>query len=143
MNDFPLLPELEKLESELIFRSTRPAGEQFRRQIASSVHKSLKREQQLDFWRFASAAALVAGVWLNLSLCAASVTDFHFQLADKGRSMEQIARQIRDLAPILSEENARSEAAILCSGGYLPVYPNIPFPAATTNRAPISDYLMP
>jgi hypothetical protein len=131
MNDFLLPAELEKLESELILRSIPPSGDQLRRQIASCVHKSLRREQRLDFWRFAAAAALLAGVWLNMSLCAASATDFHFQLAEQRQSVEQTARRIQYLLPELSESESRREAAMLFASSNLILHPRIAVPRDT------------
>jgi hypothetical protein len=95
MDDYQLTPELESLQRELSVRSTLLPAAELRGRITSRVRNSLRRERRLEYWRFAAAAAIVAAMWLNLSLCAASQTDFHFQISDNRQSMEQITRQIR------------------------------------------------
>jgi hypothetical protein len=125
MNDWQLPPELESLERELAAQSAPQLRAELRRRITSGVHNGMRRERQLDFWRFAAAAAIVAAVWLNLSLTAASVTDFHFQLADNRPSVEKTAREIQNLLPEMSETDARREALVLCAGGNVVMYPKI------------------
>jgi hypothetical protein len=134
MNDYQLPPELESLEHELAARSTaRPAAE-LRQKITSGVHNCLHRERRLDFWRFAGAAALVAAVWLNLSLSAVRETNFHFQLADHRPSIEQTAREIQKLLPEMSAEDARREAVLLSASTNLLMYPKISCPPTAINQ---------
>jgi len=122
MNEYQLPPELECLERELAARSAPQPTAELRQRITAGVHNGMRHERRIDFWRFAAAAALVAGVWLNLSLCAASQTDFHFQSTDRRQSVEQTARQIKNLLPEMSDADARREALVLCAGGNLPMY---------------------
>jgi hypothetical protein len=94
----------------------------------------MRRERRMDFWRFAAAAAIVAAVWLNLSLSAASVTDFHFQLADNRPSVEKTAREIQNLLPEMSESDARREALLLYAGNNLVMYPKITVSPTAINQ---------
>ncbi|MGA2060207.1 MAG: hypothetical protein ABSG67_06970 [Thermoguttaceae bacterium] len=142
MSDWQLPPELESLERELAARSASQPTAELRQKITSGVHNRLRRESRLDFWRFAAAAALVAAVWLNLSLTAASVTDFHFQLADNRPSAERTVRQIKDLLPEMSETDARREALLLCTSANLAMYPKITVShAAITQMGDFKDLL--
>jgi anti-sigma-K factor RskA len=142
MNDWQLPPELESLERELAARSTLRPSADLRRIITSGVHSRLRREGRLDFWRFAAAAALVAAVWLNLSLSAARETNFHFQLADNRPSVEQTAREIQNLLPEMSETDARREALLLCAGSNLIMYPKITVPPTAINQILSSSRLL-
>jgi hypothetical protein len=134
MNDYQLPPELESLERELAARSIPLPIAELRQKITSGIHNRLRRESRLDFWRFAAAAALVAAVWLNLSLSAARETNFHFQLADNRPSVEQTARQIQNLLPEMSEDDARREALLLCAGANLVMYPKITVQPTSINQ---------
>ncbi len=116
MNDWQLPPELESLERELAARSAPQPTAELRQKITSGVHNRLRRESRLDFWRFAAAAAIVAAVWINLSISAASETDLNFRLADIRPSVEQTTRQIRNILPEMSEADARREALLLMCG---------------------------
>jgi hypothetical protein len=141
--DYKLPPELESLERELAARSTLRPSADLRRIITSGVHSRLRRESRLDFWRFAAAAALVAAVWLNLSLSAASVTDFHFQCADNRPSVEKTAREIQNLLPEMSETDARREALLLCASTNLVMYPKITVSPITINQMHDFNDLLP
>jgi hypothetical protein len=132
--DYKLPLELESLERELATRSTLQPAAELRHKITSSIHNRLRRESRLDFWRFAAAAALFAGVWLNLSLSAASQTDYHFQLTDERQSVEKTTRQIKKLLPEMSEAEARREALVLCTGVNLPMYPKITVPPGAIHQ---------
>jgi len=143
MSDYQLPPELESLQRELAARSAPRPSAELRRKITSGVHNRLRRESQLDFWRFAAAAALVAAVWLNLSHSAASVTDFHFQLADNRPSVEKTAQEIQSLLPEMSETDARREALLLCMEVNLVMYPKIAIPHSTINQSHNFNGLLP
>jgi hypothetical protein len=125
MNDWQLPPELEGLERQLAERSALQPNAELRRRIASGVNVQLRRERRLDSWRFAITVALVVGVWINLSLCAAQDTYFHFRLGDGRPSVEQTARQIQELLPELSESETRREAMLLQSSAYLVMQPQL------------------
>ncbi|MGD0517137.1 MAG: hypothetical protein ABSA26_06335 [Thermoguttaceae bacterium] len=134
MNSYTLPPELESLERELAARSAPQPKAELRQRITAGVHNGMRRERRMDFWRFAAAAAIVAAVWLNLSLSAASVTDFHFQLADNRPSVEKTAREIQNLLPEMSESDARREALLLYAGNNLVMYPKITVSPTAINQ---------
>jgi hypothetical protein len=134
MSDYQLPPELEILEQELAARSTPPPADNLQLRITTGVRSRLRRESRLDFWRFAAAAALVAAVWLNLSLSAARETNFHFQLADKRPSVEKTAQEIKNLLPEMSEDDVQREALLLCAGENLVMYPKINVQPASINQ---------
>ena len=143
MNDYQLPPELESLERELAARSTPLPAAELRRRITSGVHTRLRRERRLDYWRFAAAVAIVAAVWLNLSLTAVSVTDFHFQLADRRSSVEITTREIQNLLPEMSETDVRREAMLLCAGNNLVMCPKLSLSPNTINQILNHNGLLP
>ncbi len=134
MSDWQLPPELESLERDLAARYAPCPNPELNSRIDAGVRAQLRRERRLDFWRFAAAAAIVAGVWLNLSLCAASIIDFNFRLADRSQSVEKTAREIQGLLPEMSETDARREALLLCESANLVMYPKITVPPTDINQ---------
>ncbi len=111
MNDEHLPPELRELEAELTaaFRAELP--ESLRPRVEKSRREEFGRRKNADRWRFAAAAAATALIWMNLSLCATSATDF-FPQPSLGGSVDATAaaRQLHEILPDLSPE----EANMLC-----------------------------
>jgi hypothetical protein len=143
MNDWQLPPELENLERELTSRHAPLPPVEFRQRITSTMRNRLRRERRQDFWNFAAAAAIVAGVWLNLSMSAVSETDFHFHLSDNRPLIEQTTKEIQKLLPEMSAEDAHREALLLCVGGNLVMSPRTYIPTAALNQVIDTNSLLP
>jgi hypothetical protein len=118
--------EFDSLERDLesVFR-VEPAAD-FPRRIAGVCHGELRRQRSARRWQFAITLAAGALVWMNLSLCAAPITDFHFQSRRQPPPLYQVAEKLHALLPEFSREDALREAAFLQAGVYLSLLPNPP-----------------
>ena len=93
------------------------------------MHKELRQKETADRWNFAIAMVATFLIWGNLSLCAVSVTDFHFRPERENPHVDQIAREIQKLLPELSREEAYREAALMSAGSNI-----IPLPRVSSNK---------
>jgi hypothetical protein len=76
-------------------------------------------------WQFALAVAAGVMLWLNLSLAATRATDFGLRLHGPGESIETACRQIEQLVPELSPQEARRQAILLRAGSTLVPCPDL------------------
>ncbi len=122
MNEnFPLPPELERLERHLALREHPQPLPQARQRFLCSVRAELRRSQARSRWAFAVAMAATVLVWLNLSLCATQATDCGLEIDGRRQSARDGAEQIQQLLPDLNPREAMRQAVLLRAGtGVIP-----------------------
>ena len=115
--DFPLPPELERLERHLAARERPQPSDRAKQRLLGSVRAELERSRRGRRWAFAVAMAATVLVWLNLSLCATQATDCGLKLDGRHRPADNGAEQIRQLLPDLAPREAMRQAVLLRAGG--------------------------
>ena len=123
--------------------SPRPAlPAQLRYRVIGQMRAGLQRNGRRSRWSFAAAVAVATAVWINLSLSATLATDFDRRAVSAGPPVGQVAEQIRQLLPELSEDEALWEALLLRAGSDIRRYPVLPAsPAAHRSSADLDDLL--
>jgi hypothetical protein len=129
MNESELPDELERLERELAERPRPEPSADLRDRVMRTVEAELggaelrrvqpPRTRAGGWLSFAAAAAATVLIWANLSLSAANATRYDLRLPAEPRALDETARQIRDLVPGMSEQEARRYALILHGGANL------------------------
>ena len=136
-----LPPELERLQRELADRPRPEPSAELRDRVMRQVRaelapaesgraelaragrleaESARRQKQKNGWlAFAAGMAATVLLWMNLSLSAAHATSSNLQMPAGPRSVDATARQIRELLPEMSPQDARRHAVILQSGSDL------------------------
>jgi hypothetical protein len=84
------------------------------------MRAGLPRNGSRVTWSFAAAVAAAALVWINLSLSATLATDFNGRAVTQGPPVEQVAQQIRQLLPELSDDEALRQAVMLRATSNMP-----------------------
>ncbi len=119
--NFPLPPELERLEARLAARERPQPSHQAKQRLLCSVRAELRRSRAQSRWAFAAAMAATVLVWLNLSLCATQATDCGLELGGPRQSLESGAEQIHQLLPDLPPREVTRQAVLLRAGtGVIP-----------------------
>ena len=113
MSNEPLPSDLDRIERNLSAVLSADPSPSLHDRITTVVHKELRRKKTAVRWNFAIAMAATFLIWGNLSLCAVSVTDFHFRPEREGPPVDQIAQEIQKLVPELSREDAYREAVLM------------------------------
>ncbi len=116
MENFPLPPELDRLERHLAARERPRPSDQAKQRLLCSLRAELRRSQARSRWAFAVAMAAIVLVWLNLSQCATQATDCGLGLDGLHAPVENGAEQIRQLLPDLTPREAMREAILLRAG---------------------------
>jgi hypothetical protein len=112
MNDErDLPPELEQLAARL--RELPSPASELRGRVLGEVRRELRREAAGSAWWYAGAVAASVLLLLNLSMSAARVTDFHLRPAARPPADARAVARIQQLAPELSPQEARRQAALL------------------------------
>lgn len=114
--DFPLPPDLQRLEELLAARERPQPLPEMKQRLLYSVRAELRRSQVRSRWTFAVAMAASVLVWLNLSLCATQATDCGLKLNDPRQPIEDAAQQIHQLLPDLPPREAMRQAVLLRAG---------------------------
>jgi hypothetical protein len=121
MENFPLPPELQRLERHLTARERPQPSYQAKQRLLCSVRAERRRSQARGRWTFAVAMAATVLVWLNLSLCATKATDCGLGLVGPHQPVENGAEQIHQLLPDLPPREAARQAVLLRAGsGVIP-----------------------
>jgi hypothetical protein len=127
MFDEPLPSDLDQIERSLSSALQSDPSPALRTRITTVVHSELRRKKTADRWNFAIAMAATFLIWGNLSLCAVSVTDFHFRPEREGPPVEQLAQEIQKLLPELSKEEAYREAVLMNARSNIIPLPKVAF----------------
>jgi hypothetical protein len=127
----PLPPDLLDLERKLANRPQPGPPVELRARVLAAVSRERPTPRAAPvrngFARFAAATAAAALLAINLSASLANDTDWH--LRPTGPDSAAVADRIRELAPDLSDREARRQALLLrASAGLTPA----PRPAANS-----------
>ena len=145
-----LPPELEQIERQL---STRPVPDpppELRQRTLDHLEMELRGSVMQDSeprsngsrgrWAFAVAVAVSVLVWINLSLCATSVTNCRVEVGPSHERVSTTAAQINQLLPELGEREASRQAALLDDGSRLVPCPDISTSGLTAWPQPKSPF---
>lgn len=153
MNGPKLPSELERLERELARRPRPEPSAGLRDRVMRAVEAELGRAEpcraepprmRAHGWLgFAVAAAATVLIWMNLSMSAASATRYEMSVPAEPHTMDETARQLRDLLPEISEQEARRYAVILRGGAELIPCADVALNLPTRNRIVTLDDLLP
>jgi hypothetical protein len=112
----PLPPDLLALERELTARPRPEPSAELRARVLAAVSRERPAPRpepvRIGFARFAAAAAAAALLAINLSASVANDSDWRLRPAD-GTDLATVADRIRELAPDLSEREARRQALMV------------------------------
>jgi hypothetical protein len=125
-DNFPLPPELERLEQDLAARPRGQSSAQLKQRCLDSLRVELRREPARNRWAFAVAAAATVLVGLNLSLSASQATDCGLRLDGRQTSVVKTAEQIRQLLPDIPLQEAMRQAVLLRASTDVVPCPNVP-----------------
>ena len=133
MNETELPDELVSIEQQLARAALRlePSSGFCQRVLAAGKSASglvAAAKTQPSVWQFAATAAVVALVWMNLSMSAANHTAWDFGPGAEPLDVRATADQLRAILPTLSEREARREAVMLLIGGQSLRAPSAPLP---------------
>ncbi len=123
--DFPLPPELQRLEQALSARPRGQPSDELKQRCLGGIRAELRKQQARSRWTFAVAVAATVLVGLNLSLSASQATDFGFRLVGQQPSLEEAAEEIRLLLPDVSPQEAMQHAILLQSGAKILPIPDV------------------
>jgi hypothetical protein len=124
MKEIRLPAELEQFEQLLLREPLAEPSAALRRRVLDDVRAELRqsvldglraelrREQRRAKWRFASAAAAVLLVGLGLSLSVLQTTSFALQQHESTPTLSDIARQIQQISPQVSQKDSRQQAML-------------------------------
>ena len=139
MNDSKLPEELKQLERELM-ALPRPV-------VSPSLHSSLDRdmrghlrgERRRRWYAYAAAAAAAAAVWANLSLRAATATNFHLADRPERANVDVLEAQLYELLPELQPRELRRQVVMFQANSFLAPRPAGSVPAARPSRLVATD----
>ena len=144
MTETPQLPpELDRLERDLAERLCPGPSTELRDRVIRTVEGELGhaglppaglRRAGLPSTRasgwlaFAVSTAAAVLIWVNLSLSAAQATSYDLRIPAEPHSLDATARQIRELVPEMSKQEARRHAVLLHGGADLVDCPSVAAP---------------
>ncbi|MFH0938372.1 MAG: hypothetical protein V1899_03715 [Planctomycetota bacterium] len=128
MNHDELAPELACLEMTLAARQTLVPTDELKGRVLLAVRRELGRREsrrllRYDFWQIATTAACIL-VWLNLSMSMVNHTQWKLHKNNDDSNTLVTMEYIRELAPELSESEARRQALLLKASARLIPAPN-------------------
>jgi hypothetical protein len=145
-----LPPELEQLERQLAARHPANPPPELRQRTLDRLGVELRGSVIQDSeprtngsrgrWAFAVAVAVSVLVWINLSLCATSVTNCRVEVGPSHERVSTTAAQINQLLPELGEREASRQASLLDAGSRLALYPDISTSGLTAWPQPKSPF---
>jgi hypothetical protein len=152
MNEPELPPELERLERALARRPCPGPSAELRDRVLRTIEAELvlaapgqaesARTGSGGWLRFAVATAATVLVWVNLSMSAANATSHDLGPPAGPHALDETARQIAELLPEVSEQEARRYAVVLQGGAELIPCANVALePPARTQRNSLDDLL--
>ena len=124
MKEIRLPAELEQVERLLLCEPLAEPSAALRRRVLDDVRAELRqsvleglraelrREQRRSKWRFVAAAAAVLLVGLGLSLSVLQTTSFALQQREFTPTLSDIARQIQQISPQVSQRDSRRQAML-------------------------------
>jgi len=124
-DDFPLPPELQRLEQALSARPREQPSDELKQRCLRGIQAELRTQHARSRWTFAVAVAATVLVGLNLSMSASQATDFGFQLGGQQPSLEETAAEVRLLLPEVSPQEAMRHALLLQSGARILPIPDV------------------
>ena len=125
MANWQLPEDLERLEHRLMQRPREEPSVALRDRVMVSVPTALRRQRSGGTWRMFAAVAAGVLIWLNLSFSAANATGGTLRPRSTRESVDRMARQIEQLLPELSHEEARRHAIGYRSGSELVPCPEV------------------
>jgi hypothetical protein len=124
-NDFPLPPELKKIEQELAARPHQGPSKQLKARCLGGLQSELRRQEVRSRWMFAVAVAATVLVGLNLAISAGQATDFGLRPDGRQQSIQKTAAEIRRLLPEVPPREAARQAMLLHSGASIVPCPKV------------------
>jgi hypothetical protein len=122
MFDEPLTPDIEQFESKLSAAFAHDPPPALRSRVVAAVRGELRRKRATDRWKRAMVIAATLLVWANLTFCAYSLSGVRYQREGAGLPVDQMARELRKIAPELSREEAYRQAlAMSANSNIFPV----------------------
>jgi hypothetical protein len=125
MNDFPLPPELQRIEQELAARPRGGPSLQLKERCLGGLQTELRRQRAGSRWAFAVAVAATVLVGLNLAISAGQATDFGLMRDGRQQSVQKTAEEIRRLLPEVPPQEATRQALLLHSGAGIVACPKV------------------
>ena len=153
MNEPELPHELERLERALARRPCPEPSTDLRGRVLRTVTAELDQAElgraesprtRAGGWlSFAVAAAATVLIWMNLSMSAANATRYGMRVPAEPHALDETARQIRELLPGMSQQEARRYAVILQGGADLIPCADVTLHPPAPNRIITLDDLLP
>ena len=139
MNDWELPAELQRLEDELLAlpRPILPAS--LRAGMDRDMRECLRGERRRRWYGYVAAAATAALLWANLSLRAASATNFQLAGQRDRSNAAALEEQLNELLPELDARELRRQVMMLRANTYLVPRPADALPAAPPSRLRAAD----
>jgi hypothetical protein len=126
-------PKPDELERALTARPRAEPSKELRHRVRTLVRGELRRPSTVGWWSFAAELAAVMLLWINLSWGAVGETAYNLVTVPDADSWAVVVKQIEQLAPELSPQDARRQALLmsaranLTSGALAPpptIYPS-------------------
>ena len=118
--------DLERLERLLVQRLREEPLAALHDRVMAGVQAALRRQRSGGGWWMIAAVAAAVLLWLNLSLSATNATDGPPRRYAAREPVDRMTRQIEQLLPDLSHEEARRQAVLYQSGSGLVPCPELP-----------------
>jgi hypothetical protein len=118
MNDWKLPADLQRLEDELMAlpRPMLPAS--LRAGMDRDMRERLRGERRRSWYGYVAAAA-AALLWANLSLRAASATNFQLAAQRDRSNAAALEEQLRELVPELDARERHRQVVVFQTDAYL------------------------
>jgi hypothetical protein len=125
MSDPSLPPDLADVERRLLSRPAVEPSADFAGRVLSSVRDALRHRPAVavapsSAWRSWAAVAAAVLVGINLSMSAASNTDWHFTAEFEPAQVAALTAELQALAPELPASEVRRQALLARAGAELP-----------------------
>ena len=139
MNDWELPAKLQRLEDELLAlpRPILPAS--LRAGMDRDMRERLRGERRRRWYGYLAPAAAAALLWANLSLGAASATNFQLAGQRDRSNAAALGEQLTELLPELDARELRRQVMMLRANTYLVPRPAVALPAVRPNRLRAAD----
>lgn len=125
MKDWRLPDDLDSFERQLQSRPRETLPDGLRGRVMAGVEQALLRQRRESRWRWVATAAAGVCLWLNVSISASSNTVVPDIERVQPQPIQQLAREIEELAPGLSHGEAMRQAFLFQSGKRLTPCPEV------------------
>jgi hypothetical protein len=139
MNDRELPEELRQLESELMALPRSVLSTSLRTSLDRDMRSHLRGDRRRRWYAYVAAAAAVAAVWANLSLRAATATNFYLTGRPEPANVAALENQLHELLPELDPREIQRHVVMLQVGSQLAPRPTGHTPAARPSRLLVAD----